>query len=193
VGEGLKAASWQRGVIAVAILLGVVVGIRMLIAWTPAAPTGVVSTRETPEVPASAQAMRSEATRPLATPGGTNVESRSPRASDRVDDSPPEGIHAFPPLGSRQLLSGIIVPDDFELPPGYVRHRQMTDTGELLPPILMFHPHEQPMDWRGEPVPVTADRVVPPTLAPEGMPVELLDAPRSGPPGSNLSRFLERN
>jgi hypothetical protein len=112
---------------------------------------------------------------------------------EQTQEPPREGIHAFPPLGTRPLLSGIIVPEGFELPPGYVRHRQTTDTGELLPPILMFHPHESPVDWRGEPVPVTADRVVPPELAPEGMPIIMLEAPRSGPPPSSLSRFLERN
>ena len=41
------------------------------------------------------------------------------------------------------------MPDDFELPEGYVRHYQTTDDGEQLPAILMFHPDYQFVDENG--------------------------------------------
>jgi hypothetical protein len=75
-----------------------------------------------------------------------------------------------------------MVPDDYELPPGYVRHYQTTDDGERLPPILMFHPDFQPVDDRGRPIPLPADRVVPPELAPPGMPRDVLAVPRTEVP-----------
>ena len=73
---------------------------------------------------------------------------------------------------------GIIVPDDFELPPGYVRHYQATDDGEQLPPILMFHPDFDSVDEHGAAVALPADRVVPPEMAPPGMPIQMLEVPR---------------
>jgi len=87
------------------------------------------------------------------------------------------GIGVFPPPGTKPIKQGIVVPEGFELPPGYVRHYQATDDGKMLPAILMFHPDYQPMDARGNPIPVPENRVVPPELAPPGMPVQMLDVP----------------
>ncbi len=94
----------------------------------------------------------------------------------------PSGIAVFPPPGTKPIKRGIIVPENFELPPGYVRHYQTTDDGRMLPPILMFHPDYQPLDERGEPIPLPEDRVVPPEMAPPGMPVQTLDDPDNAPP-----------
>ncbi len=88
----------------------------------------------------------------------------------------------FPAPGSEPLLRGIVVPEDFELPEGYVRHHQVTDDGQPLPAILMFHPDYEWVDDGGEPIALPADRVVPAELAPEGMPIE-----RLAPPGSTDS------
>lgn len=87
------------------------------------------------------------------------------------------GIHLFPPPGTRPPHRGIIVPDDFELPPGYVRHYQTTDDGKALPPVLMFHPDYDVVDEFGNPLPVPDNRVVPPDMAPPGLPIEILDVP----------------
>jgi hypothetical protein len=183
---------WVVGLAVVALL---VVLVHWLVRWEPAAPPSATPALETPAPsPAPAEALpqvASSASMPV-------VHGASP-ASDAEDvaeevpaDMPPlEGIHVFPPLGTKQLLSGIIVPEDFELPPGYVRHFQTTDDGDSLPPILMFHPRNPPLDSRGEPLPVTPDRIVPPELAPEGMPIVILQAPRSGPPRDGLSRFFD--
>ena len=91
-----------------------------------------------------------------------------------------DGIAVFPPPGTDPPKSGIIVPDDWVLPEGYVRHYQTTDEGESLPPILMFHPDYEFVDESGEPVAVSEDRVVPPELAPPGIPVRMLDIPGRG-------------
>ncbi len=96
------------------------------------------------------------------------------------------GIAAFPPPGTKPVKSGIIVPEEFELPEGYVRHYQTTDDGRQLPAILMFHPDYQFVNERGEPVAVPADRIVPPEMAPPGMRIELLDVP--APDGTADSR-----
>lgn len=92
---------------------------------------------------------------------------------------PGEGVAVFPPPGTKPIKRGIIVPEDFELPAGFVRHYQATDDGRLLPAILMFHPDYHPVDEHGAPVPLPDDRVVPPEMAPPGLPIETLEVPES--------------
>jgi hypothetical protein len=94
---------------------------------------------------------------------------------------PPSGVKLYPPPGTNPLLSGIIVPEGFDLPSGYERHYQTTDDGRELPPILLFAPGFQPTDAQGRPVPVPGNRVVPPHLAPAGMPIRLLEIPGQRP------------
>lgn len=87
------------------------------------------------------------------------------------------GIAAFPAPGTKPVKRGLVVPDDFELPPGYVRHYQSTDDGHQLPAVLMFHPDFELVDVNGDVVPLPADRLVPRDLAPEGLAIQLLDVP----------------
>jgi hypothetical protein len=87
------------------------------------------------------------------------------------------GIELFPAPGTKPIKRGIIVPDDFTLPPGYMRHFQATDKGRMLQAILMFHPDHKPLDAAGNPLPLPEDRVVPPEMAPAGLPVEILEVP----------------
>jgi hypothetical protein len=87
------------------------------------------------------------------------------------------GITVFPLPGTKPIKRGVVVPDDFPLPEGYVRHYQTTDDGEQLPAILMFHPDYDFVNDRGEPIAVPADRVVPPDLAPPGLEPKMLDVP----------------
>ena len=89
----------------------------------------------------------------------------------------PSGIGLFPAPGTDPLKIGIVVPEDFPLPEGYLRHYQVTDDGQPMPAILMFHPDYELLDERGRPIPLPEDRVVPPELAPEGLPIELLVPP----------------
>ena len=97
--------------------------------------------------------------------------------ADAVTGDEPSGIAVFPPPGTDPIKSGIMVPDDFELPSGYVRHYQVTDDGKRLPAILMFHPDYEPVDEHGEPIPLPPDLVVPPDMAPPGLPVRILEVP----------------
>jgi hypothetical protein len=112
---------------------------------------------------------------------------RGPDGKPRLDAAPVidalnkagvhEGIAAFPPPGTDPPRSGVIVPDDWELPEGYVRHFQTTDDGQPLPPILMFHPDYEFTDEQGKPITIPSDRVVPPELVPPGFPVQMLEVP----------------
>jgi hypothetical protein len=88
-----------------------------------------------------------------------------------------DGIAAFNPPGTRPALEGIVVPEDFVLPPGYVRHHQVTDEGELIEPILMFSPDHEFVDARGRPIVLPEDGVVPPELAPPGLPIRRVRIP----------------
>ena len=82
-----------------------------------------------------------------------------------------DGLGAFNPPGTSPPLQGLLVPMDFQLPEGYVRHYQVTDEGEPIEPILMFSPDFEFYDASGRPIKLPPDRVVPPELAPPGMPI----------------------
>jgi hypothetical protein len=92
-----------------------------------------------------------------------------------------EGIAAFPVPGTDPPKAGLIVPEDFALPEGYVRHFQATDDGERLPAILMFHPDYEFVDADGNAIALPDDGVVPPDLAPPGLPLETLELPDRTP------------
>jgi len=90
------------------------------------------------------------------------------------------GIAVFPLPGTDPLKPGIIVPEDFDLPEGFVRHYQTDDNGKRLPPILIVHPDYDLVNERGEIVPLPDGRMVPPELAPAGMPIRMLEIPKPG-------------
>lgn len=81
------------------------------------------------------------------------------------------GLGAFNPPGTSPPLEGLAVPADFKLPEGYVRHHQVTDEGVPIEPILMFSPDFTLYDAQGRPIAMPANRVVPPELAPPGLPL----------------------
>ncbi|MYM95778.1 hypothetical protein, partial [Duganella vulcania] len=87
------------------------------------------------------------------------------------------GLGAFPPPGTRPPKVGLAVPEDFELPPGYVRHHQATDDGQRIEAILMFAPGFQLYDAAHNPIDMPKDRVVPPELAPPGLPIRRIVIP----------------
>lgn len=87
------------------------------------------------------------------------------------------GLGAFNPPGTNPPLAGLAVPKDFVLPPGYVRHHQVTDDGQTIEPILMFAPDFQLYDATNRPVEMPKDRVVPPELAPPGLPLRRIVIP----------------
>lgn len=87
------------------------------------------------------------------------------------------GLGAFNPPGTNPPMVGLAVPKDFALPPGYVRHHQVTDDGQAIEPILMFAPDFQLYDASNRPVEMPKDRVVPPELAPPGLPLRRIVIP----------------
>lgn len=116
------------------------------------------------------------------TPPSDAAETEAPQpAREAMPIAPiaPSGIGLFPPPGTDPPKIGIIVPEGFELPEGYVRHYQVTDDGQALPPILMFHPDYDWVDEGGAHVEAAENGVVPPELAPPGMPIEMLELPET--------------
>jgi hypothetical protein len=87
------------------------------------------------------------------------------------------GLGAFNPPGTSPPLVGLAVPPDFPLPDGYVRHHQVTDDGQDIEPILMFHPDYEFVDGGGRAINVPPNRVVPPQWAPPGLPVRQVRIP----------------
>ena len=150
---------------------------------------------------------------PVAAASGTNVlpaPSRIPRVRDPDGDQTPDiadfvnpgetptmgevidrlhqaGVHsglgAFSPPGTRPPLVGLAVPEDFPLPDGYVRHYQATDDGQRIEPILMFAPDRPLVDAANRPITIPKDRVVPPELAPPGLPIRRIVIPAPTEPG----------
>jgi hypothetical protein len=118
---------------------------------------------------------------PARPPGG------DPKPADRgppTHEEPPfslgprgSGIAVFPKPGTDPVKVGIVVPEDFELPEGFVRHHQVTDDGVDLPAILMFHPDYEWLDEHGRPLQIPADGVVPPELAPPDLEIRMLEVP----------------
>ena len=139
-----------------------------------AVPTGEAPAATAPVEPA-----------PPAAPAEPAAAEPTPEAEAApAGESPPmlpSGIGLFPPPGTDPIKVGIVVPDDFELPEGYLRHYQVTDDGQELEPILLFHPDYELLDDAGNPVPLPPDRVVPPELAPPGMPIRAVEVPRPLP------------
>lgn len=88
------------------------------------------------------------------------------------------GLGAFNPPGTSPPLIGLAVPEGYDLPQGYVRHHQVTDEGVAIEPILMFSPDFDVRDARGRPIAMPPDRVVPPELAPPGMPLRQIRIPQ---------------
>ena len=88
------------------------------------------------------------------------------------------GLGAFNPPGTSPPLEGLAVPDDFKLPDGYVRHHQVTDEGVPIEPILMFSPDFVLYDANGKPIAMPENRVVPPELAPPGLPLRRVRIPK---------------
>ena len=134
----------------------------------PAAAPVRVASRPAPVVPAPAAAAPPE-----------EAPDELPVEEPAADPGGPSGLALFVP-GTKPIKRGIVVPDDFEVPPGYLRHFQTTDQGQQLEAILMFHPDYQPVDADGNPVPLPPDRVVPPEMAPPGLPIKLLEVPEEG-------------
>jgi hypothetical protein len=169
-----------------------------LSAWLVFAPSPVpetvepepVTVRDTPAAtppPARPRPVMRPAPQPAAQPSPTPPVNETPVSQEAPEEVPAEaagektGLALFRP-GTKPLKQGLIVPEDFEVPEGYVRHYQTTDDGQRVKAILMFHPDYKPTDSAGQPVALPENRVVPPEMAPPGMPIDILELPE-GPEG----------
>jgi hypothetical protein len=133
----------------------------------PAPPEPPPSTRQQvlrPPTPGPSRARRAEDPPPLS------------ETAPEPEDGEPTGMQLYPP-NVKPIRRGLVVPEGYELPPGYLRHYQANEDGTLLPPILAFHPDYQPVDAAGRPIAVGPGRVVPPELAPAGFPLQTLEVP----------------
>jgi hypothetical protein len=117
---------------------------------------------------------------PAAVPGAEPEPEDFAEALGKEPMEEKTGLALFVP-GTKPIKKGIVVPDGFELPPGHMRHYQTTDDGQMLEPILMFHPDYQPLDANGQPVALPENRVVPAEMAPPGLPIKLLEVPERTP------------
>jgi len=181
----------------VAALLGLRVSGRNPIAEAPRPPTDVAAAAPPDAsrfvVPPPAPEPVTRATPPAAQPARAVPRPAAGGAPPAKEDEPftigdpneRSGLRVFPPMGTKPIKRGIIVPDDFELPPGYVRHFQSTDDGQRLPAILMFSPDYEWVDAQGHPLALPPDRIVPPEMAPPGIPIKMLEpaAPKAPPDG----------
>lgn len=129
--------------------------------------------------------------RPMPVPGNSNDPNDlanfyvpgqpAPTGKEVIEELNKAGIHtgigAFPPPGTSPPLIGLAVPDDYVLPKGYVRHFQATDDGQRIEPILMYSPDFEFFDSAGRRIEVPPDRVVPPEMAPPGLPLRPIQIP----------------
>jgi hypothetical protein len=169
--------------VAAAIALLALIAVVATLPWTPAPPPPA----PTPAAPPAAASRAPEVVpreelpdMPEPPPGVELDEDGVPTKDLTIHALGPgdgTGVFAFPPPGTKPIKRGIVVPEGYVLPPGYLRHHQTTDDGEEVPPILVFDPTNPPRDAAGQPMVVPADPVVPPELAPPGMPITLLDPP----------------
>lgn len=151
--------------------------------WTPPAlPSSMSAQNDAPpkaEANAAANAERdADPTRDLSF---YLARGEKPTMAEVIERLHQAGVHtglgAFSPPGTRPPLVGLAVPEDFELPPGYVRHHQATDDGQPIEAILMYAPDYQFVDATNQPIAIPKDRVVPPEHAPPGLPIRRIVIP----------------
>jgi hypothetical protein len=199
-GNNAAGRAWQpsRGRIVVALLLAIAGGAALILLWMPSqpgagrevvalAPTFTPTSAPTSApifTPNAAPAQPAARAQPARAPEGDADPTRdlssfvargdNPSMTQVIEGLHQRGIHsglgAFSPPGTSPPLVGLAVPEDFVLPKGYVRHHQATDDGQRIEAILMFAPDFQLLDGAGKPVAMPDNRVVPPELAPPGLP-----------------------
>jgi hypothetical protein len=153
---------------------------------TAAAPATARGAAQVRPAPAPARAPEGDAD---PTPDLSSYVARGekPSMSDVIERLHQKGIHsglgAFPPPGTSPPLVGLAVPEDFVLPKGYVRHHQATDDGQRIEAILMFAPGFQLFGPDKRPIPMPENGVVPPELAPPGLPIRRIAIPAPAQPG----------
>ena len=190
---GAAGHAWRpsAGRLVIALLLALAGGAVLMLLWMPPASEPVQVAATQAPAPAAApppvlvpvpQARQPEGDADP-TPDLKSYVARgdNPSMAEVIDRLHQRGIHtglgAFSPPGTSPPLVGLAVPEDFVLPKGYVRHHQATDDGQRIEAILMFAPDFQLVDAANQPVAMPKDRVVPPELAPPGLPIRRIVIP----------------
>jgi hypothetical protein len=145
-----------------------------------AAPAAMAAAAAPDETRRAHPVRRKPAPPPPLPPGSTEAPRAEPPSLPEISEDAgpgPSGIALFPPPGTDPPKVGLMVPEDFPLPEGYVRHYQSTDDGEPLPAILMFHPDYVWLDENGNQIALPESLIVPPEMAPPGMPKVPIEVP----------------
>jgi hypothetical protein len=186
------------------LLLAIAGGGALLLLWMPSWPDSATAPDSAAQVAALPPPPAPKLPQPIAqapqarppegdadpTPDLSSVVARGekPSMAEVIERLHQRGIHsglgAFSPPGTSPPLVGLAVPEDFALPKGYVRHHQATDDGQRIEAILMFAPDFQLVDAASVPVKMPANRVVPPELAPQGLPIRRIVIPPPTDPAS---------
>ncbi|WP_229423633.1 hypothetical protein [Massilia frigida] len=194
----------SRGRIVIAVLLCIAGGALLALLWMPSRTgTDVAATPAPPPAQAIPPAQAATPATVPATPDNL-LRKEQARAPEGDADPTPDlksyvargenpsmaevikrlherGIHsglgAFSPPGTSPPLVGLAVPEDFVLPKGYVRHHQATDDGQRIEAVLMFAPGFELLDAAGKPVAMPKNGIVPPELAPPGLPIRRIVIP----------------
>ena len=166
----MQRAAWIGGV--TLLTLGAIAAAFFYPWETPVAVIDAAQPRPPTPAPLPAQAARP------ASPGQPSPRAPAPEVPVNAPAPEPTGIAVFNPMGTKPIKIGLVVPDDFPLPEGYVRHYQTMDDGTQLPAVLMFHPDAHPKDAAGNPIELPPDRLVPEELAPPGLPIRYLEVPK---------------
>lgn len=186
----------------IVLLLAVAGAAALWLLWKPSGPADapapvVASPAAAAPAIASGAAQVRPAPAPVRTPEGDAdptpdlssyvARGEKPSMSDVIERLHQKGIYsglgAFPPPGTSPPFVGLAVPQDFVLPKGYVRHHQATDDGQRIEAILMFAPGFQLFGPDKRPISMPANGVVPPELAPPGLPIRRIAIPAPVEPG----------
>ncbi|RSZ60568.1 hypothetical protein HF313_19825 [Massilia atriviolacea] len=194
--------AWRpsRGRAVIVVLLAIACGAALFLLWTPGRPVAervdaasvapppapadrpLAGTAPVPAPAPAAPAPQGEGdadpTRDLSS---YVARGENPSMAQVIERLHQQGVHsglgAFTPPGTSPPLVGLAVPEDFALPKGYVRHHQATDDGQRIEAILMFAPDFQLFDANNKPIEMPKNLVVPPELAPPGMPIRRIAIP----------------
>ncbi|MGK5019808.1 hypothetical protein ACQ4V8_04735 [Janthinobacterium sp. LB2P10] len=148
-------------------------------AWPQPAPAASAMPQAAAHIPSRAPEGDADPTRDLKSYVARGENPTMPEVIERLHERGIySGLGAFSPPGTRPPMIGLAVPEDFELPPGYVRHHQATDDGQRIEAILMFAPDFQLYDAAHNPIDMPKDRIVPPELALPGLPIRRIVIPK---------------
>jgi hypothetical protein len=161
-------APWFRG-------LGVVCVFLLLTVLWLAVPEAEVDIAKSTDAPISRSTVRSRPSelKRWESPVAIVPENPTPPIEE---ETVPEGIGLYAKM-VKPFRIGVVVPDDYVLPEGYVRHYQVNEDGTPLKPILMYHPDFHPKDKDGSPIPIPDDLIVPGDQLPKGLDAVMLEVP----------------